>query len=593
MRTGRGSQRPWWLFAGAILTLGGATPAVADPEPAPKKAAPAARKPPAPKNVAASAPPEAYLTHEAWRNVSTAPLAPGEIDALLEEEFRAEKIEPSAEMGDEQFLRRVSLDLTGQLPGAAELEAFLASDDPGNRAAAIDARLEGAAYARHWARFWREAIATADAPNAVALEPQFEDWLCTQFQQNRSWGEIVRDLMTARGVLKRGEGEKEAAVFFLGRFTGPDGDIVRTAETSRLFLGIQIQCTQCHDDRRTGFWKQVQFHELAGFFARMQIGGSSGSMIKVESKKFGEHQMPDRKDAKLNWVTYPRFLDGQAPDDPAAADDAARRAALADYLTAGDNYWFSAAYVNRIWDALLGQAFYERVDDLGPTGEVVFPAVASRLAAAFRGSGHDTKALIRAIVNSKAYQRQVRLGETAEDHLRFAGVYPGRLRAGVLWRGLARVLGPLPENNQGLGSFLAEFDFDPSLRADEVDGTITQALWLLNSPVLNDRFKVQTYRPPPPAPGAVRPKGGEKPAAVDNQPRPTLLRKLLDEYGDDEAAVIRAVYLHTLARRPRETELATCQAYLRESAGRSIGRNEAFEDILKALVNSTEFQRKP
>jgi hypothetical protein len=590
MRTRICNGRLHWLVAGVILALGGAALAGADPEP--KKAAPAARKKgQAAKPVAESAPPEAYLTSEDWRDVATTPLAAGEIDALLEREFQAAKVEASPPADDEQFLRRVSLDLTGALPPAAAIMDFLNDADPDKRVAYIDKLLASDAYARHWARFWRAAITAVEAPNAEPLAPQFEDWLCTQFQKNRSWAEIVRDLLTAQGVFKRGEGEKDAAVFFLGRFTGPDGDNVRTAETARMFLGIQIQCTQCHNDRRTGFWKQVQFHELAGFFARMAIGGSSGSMVKIESKKNGEHEMPDRKDAKLAYVTYPKFLDGKAPQEPAETADQDRRKALADYVTADDNYWFSAAYVNRIWNALLGQGFYERVDDLGPTSDVVFPAVVARLAASFRGSGYDTKALVRAIVISKAYQRDVRLGTTLDEHLQFAAVYPGRLPAGVLWRGLARVLGPLPENKQGLDSFMAEFDFDPSLRSDEVAGTITQALWLLNSPLLNDRFTAQTYKVPPPQPQPGKPKAAAKPA--DNQPRPTLLKTLLDEYGPDDDAVIRAVYLHTLARRPRDKELATCRQYLAECTERSIGRTEALEDIVKALINSTEFERKP
>jgi hypothetical protein len=323
---------------------------------------------------------------------------------------------------------------------------------------------------------------------------------------------------------------------------------------------------------------------------------SSGQLVKVGSKNNGEHEMPDRKDPKLAYITYPRFLDGKAPEDPAGASDQVRRKALAEFLTAEDNYWFSAAYVNRIWNTLLGQAFYERVDDLSPKSEVIFPAVASRLAAAFRGSRYDTKALIRAIVQSKAYQREVRLGESSEDHLRFASVYPTRLRAHVLWQALTQVLGPLPENTPLLGSFMAEFDFDPSLRAEEVDGTITQALWLLNSTVVDERVKVQTYRLPPPRPAqGPMPKDNDKKkeaTKVDNQPRPTLLKRLLDEYGDDDPAIVRAVYLHTLARRPRQSELETCQQYLEESKQRSVSRKEAFEDILKALINSTEFEQK-
>jgi hypothetical protein len=111
--------------------------------------------------------------------------------------------------------------------------------------------------------------------------------------------------------------------------------------------------------------------------------------------------------------------------------------------------------------------------------------------------------------------------------------------------------------------------------------------------VVNERVKVQTYRLPPPQPAKGPKPQGKEAAPVDNQPRPTLLKRLMDEYVDDDPAIVRAVYLHTLARRPRQSELAMCQKYLEESKQRAVSRSEAFEDILKALINSTEFEQKP
>ncbi len=535
------------------------------------------KAPPPKKEIAAPAPPEAFLKSDAWKDVPATPLQPGEIDRLLDKELQGAKLTPAPRTTDEQFLRRVRLDLTGQLPAPREIEQFLADKDPAKRARVIDRLLETDEYARHWARYWRYVVTAVEAPFGEPLAPQFEDWLCAQFKQNRSWGEIVRAIMTADGQLKKGEDSKNGAVFFLGRHSGPDGNIARTAETARVFLGIQIQCAQCHNDRRTKIWKQVQFHELAGFFARMTVGGSAGSLIKVMNKKFGEHEMPS-KDPGLVYITYPRFLDGKAPS--AKADDAERRQALADFLTSPDNYWFSAAFVNRLWSELLGQAFYERVDDLSPRADVVFPSVTARLAASFRGSGYDIKALIRAIASSDAYQRQVRVGASADQHLKFAAVYPARLRADVLWDVLGRVLVQMPVTNPFvLKAFQTEFDFDPSLKADEVVGSIPQALWLLNGTILNDRIKVQDVRMPGPGKAAKMPAKGSG--------EPTLLKQILTRHADDPGA-LRELYLHTLTRRPTDRELETCLQYIRESGS----RNEGFEDIFKALLNTAEFQRK-
>jgi hypothetical protein len=570
------------------VLLGGAS--ISRSQPAKKPAA--AKKPTQP--LPPPIPPEALLSSAAWKDLPRTPLQAGEIDRLLEKEFRSGKILPAPVTTDEQFLRRVRLDLTGQLPTTAEIEQFLADRDADKRAKWIDKLLGGDDYARHWARYWRYAVSAVEAPFGNAHAPAFEDWLFEQFKHNRNWGEIARALMTAEGSLKKKDADnaKHGAIFFLGRHNGPDGDDLRAAETARLFLGIQIQCAQCHNDRRTRIWKQFQFHELAGFFARMQVGGSFGDVIKVTSRPKGEHRMPGRQ-AKQFTVTYPRFLDGKMP--AADASDQERRTALADFLTAGDNYWFSAAYVNRIWNELLGQAFYDRVDDLSPKTTVIFPSVAGRLAAAFQGSGYDTKTLIRAIVNSKAYQRRVWLGKETNEHMRFAAVYPARLHGEVLWQMLGSVLGGMPTApfvlKSTLGSFKSAFDFDPSLKADEVQGSIAQALWLLNSPVVNDRVKVGDIRnPPPPKDKGKGAKGAQ--ASGKNNLEPTVLKQLLTKHGNDDPALVRALYRRTLARNPTDRELEICLHFVQETTQGMGTRNEAFEDIFKALINTAEFQRR-
>src|SRR5262249_5405721 len=133
------------------------------------------------------------------------------------------------------------------------------------------------------------------------------------------------------------------------------------------------------------------------------------------------------------------FLDGKAIAE--RESDLERRKALAEAITSKDNYWFAAAYVNRVWGQLMGQSFYQPVDDMGPKKEVVFPVVLTRLAAALRAHNYDTKALFRAALNSEAYQREIRPGASAEQHLRFAAAYPTRLRPDALWQALVNVLG--------------------------------------------------------------------------------------------------------------------------------------------------------
>jgi hypothetical protein len=568
-------------------------PTVKKDEPTPgKKDAPVAKKdalakkaPPPKKEVAAPAPEKAWLKNDAWKGIPTTPLEPGEIDRMLEKEFKNAKVVPSAIINDEQFLRRVRLDLTGQLPTTVEIEQFLADKATDKRSKLIDKLLETDEYARHWARYWRDTVAAVEATFGDPHVPAFEDWLYEEFKQGRKWDEIVRAMLTAEGQLQRDDKEKakKGAVFFLGRFNGPDGDIFRTAETARLFLGIQIQCAQCHDDRRTKIWHQVQFHELAGFFSRMTVGGSSGQLIKLGTKNFGEHTMPG-KEADKQFITYPRFLDGKAP--ATTTGDADRRKALADYLTSPDNYWFSAAFANRMSAEMLGQSFFERVDDLSPKSDLVDPAVINRMAASFKGSNYDIKSLLRAIANSQAYQREVRLGDSLNTHLQFAAAFPTRLRADVLWQALSRVLVLMPTDDVRKKPFRTEFEFDPSLKSDEIYGSVGQALWMLNSQLVNDRIKFSDVRLPP---APKKNKDNQQPTELG--PKPTLVKQLLTKHPSDNPAAVRDLYLQTLARKPTDKELQINLDFIKEIK-QPATRNEAFEDIFKVLINSTEFQRK-
>jgi hypothetical protein len=512
------------------------------------------------------------LTHDAWQSAPLTPVTPGEIDQLLAKEQEASKVEPAPRTTDEQFLRRVLLDLTGELPVPADVTEFLADPDPNKRAKLINKLLDSDGYARHWARYWRDVVtARFSDRRGFQMVRSFEDWLCEQFRRNRGWGDIARAVVTAEGDL-RFDSDKNGALFFLAAHRGADAANERAAETSRVFLGIQIQCAQCHDhpfDR----WKRVQFHELASYFTRireqplregMQVVG-----FKLISLPRGEHEMAGKDDPKKTFLTHPRFLDGHSPGPNRS--DLERRRSLADDLVSTTNYWFAAAYVNRIWGELIGQSFYQPVDDMGPQKEAVFPTVLTRLTGAFRGSKYNIKDLFRTILNTETYQRQIRLGESADQHLHFAAAYPTRLRADALWESLTSVLGSLGGGNdlvqrprqlpRGLEAlFKMEFAFDPSLKADEVEGSIPQALFLMNNPLVNQRILARGTN---------------------------LLGRILTAYPEDDDAV-RMVYLWTLARKPTDRELQKCRDYFAKTGKRA----EAFEDLLWALLNSTEFQTK-
>ncbi len=527
---------------------------------------------------------------DAWQTVAHKAITSQELDQFLAKELKADKLQASPLTTDEQFIRRVSLDLIGKLPLPADVEEFVKSTEPAKRSKLIDKLLASDDYARHWARYWRETVmarATSERIKRGFQMPQhFEDWMFAELKANRSWGQIAHDIITATGELhfQPDDAKVSGEAFVLLSHEGPDGANERAAEISRVFMGIQIQCAQCHD-HPSDIWKRNQFHEMAAFFARTRErrvvnpdpkAGNRQLGIALQSLPRGEHQMPDKDDPKKTTTIEPRFLTGQTLSP--GLDDLARRQALAGFITSKDNYWFSAAFVNRVWGELVGQGFYQPVDNMGPLQEATYPNVLLQLAGSFRATNYDAKTLFRLVMNSQTYQRQIRLGDQANEHLHFAGIYPTRLPADALWESLVAALGgfaPPPSGPPGMvpggggpyarrmgfeAIFRETFGFDPSTKSDEVEGSVPQALMLMNNPAINGRMRAF---------------GG------------TNLAKILNSYSDDCEA-LNMLYLRSLARKPSAHEVETCLAHIKE-VGK---RNEAFEDIQWALINSAEFQTK-
>ncbi len=527
-------------------------------------------KPPDAKNV--------KVMPEAWKNAPNKTATGKEIDQLLAKEHKADKVSPSPVTNDEQFVRRVTLDLTGKLPLPADVQEFIDSKEPNKRAALIDKLLASDDFARHWARYWKDVVVSRATDMRTRRFGQgFEEWLFEQFKANKHWDATAREIITAEGEFRFAEPGKNGQAYFLLAHTGNEAASERAAETSRVFLGIQIQCAQCHD-HPNDIWKREQFHQLAAFYSRvrerrLRDGNLAGFELAAIPR--GEHQMPDMNDPRKTTTIHPAFLTGQKV--PPGKDDAERRKALAEFVTAKDNYWFAAAFVNRVWGELMGQAFYQPIDSMGPLQEATFPNVLLRLSASFRATDYDIKQVFRTIMSSEAYQRVARLGDSPDEHLHFTAAYPTRLRADSLWDSLQAVLGPMQGRGPlqprkppaggpfaaraGLqGQFMETFEFDPSTKSDEVEGSVPQALLLMNNTQINDRIR----------------------ATGD-----TVLARILKAYPTDDEA-IKMLYLRTLARKPTNRELDTCRQFIKDSKS----RNEAFEDILWTLINSTEFQTK-
>jgi len=535
------------------------------------------------------------LPQRPQKTVAQPTLNHDELDSLLEKALASEKVSLASSTNDVEFVRRLYLDVVGKLPTPEQARDFVQMSEKDKRGKLIEHLLQSEDFSRNWARYWRDVIrfhATTQNGNRVYYD-KLEEWLTAEFTKNTPWDEVANGLITATGR----DDENGAVNFALAH----EIKAVEVAgEVSRIFLGVQIQCAQCHD-HPSDSWKRQQFHEFAAYFAGLRqkrvVKGGQGQRAVFEVITPGKprYTMPDKQDPqKMIFVAPKFFLDPKGETLPEGLSAVDRLNTVASYVTGQDNPWFAKAFVNRIWYALMGEGFYNPVDDIGPERTAKAPEVLEALASEFQKGGYDVRWLFRVILNSRAYQREVRSTYTASGRTSFASVCPSRLRADQILDSLTQVLN-LPLNNPGNNGgkvaakagkkgdaalskelkgavaktkgmqrnanprapFNSLFGVDPSTPNDDVLGTIPQALFLMNSPLINN---------------AIRGNGKN------------VLGQILAATPDDREA-LNALYIRTLARQPTAKEVQICGRYL-DKVG---NRQEAFEDILWSLINSTEF----
>lgn len=436
---------------------------------------------------------------------------------------------------DEQYARRVHLDLTGRLPTPESTAAFLADTDPAKRAKLVDRLLETDEFSRHWAKYWRDVVFHNSTANRRRVDPRaLENWFAQQFSKKVGWDRIVCELISATPKQKKGDrnefGQDYGPNNFVLACNNDPGEIA--SQTARIFMGISIQCAECHD-HPFDQWKREQFHEMAAFFAP------------------GKYMMPDMDEPAKKTEVKARFLLGEKPSPELKPD--ALRVAVAAYLAYNpDNYWFARAFVNRIWSEMLGDGFYP-VDGLGPDKECIHPQLLNRLGTVFRYQDFNIRWVFRTIASSQAYQRSSRSVDMKKEL--FAAVRPARLRSDQVVNVIEHVAGDVAPK---LEKTIAEtFATDPSASQESLEGSLQQSLLLMNSPGLH--------------------------AAL----RKSRLRAEASQISDPDEAIDH-LYRGVLARKPTADERSRARRFIASVSDRA----EAIDDLLWTLVNSTEFMTR-
>lgn len=540
-----------------------------------------------------------FLPEEA--PASTAPAS--KIDASLQAAWNEKGLRPSTLSNDGEFVRRIYLDLTGKIPTAAQARTFIESSEPTKRAHLIDQLLKSDDSAHYFASQWTSLFLGHERTRFVDRDA-FENWFADQFSKNVPWNDVTTSLLTARGSL--------LDTPQLNWFAKQKLDAANLADdTARFFLGVQLGCARCHNHPHDD-WKLEDFYGLAAFYSGLKRDRNLSfsekmtfrnakkereemkEQLKAEGKKMLEDpktraEMRMKAKDSMNEVrgivrivqeaegTIDAEIQGQSKTYPAkflmepspAHVSEQPLQELASWITSPENPYFAKAFVNRTWAMLMGKGFVDPVDDISKTNTPSVPGLFDALADDFVKNNYDVRHLISTIANSRAYQLSSQTQQTTGTKVFEAGKMQ-MMNADQLLNSMLvatsidkafrlKSKGEYEERKAMVYRYYVFlFDNDDNQgNQEEFQGTVPQALFLMNGKMTND---------------AIRPLASNTTSRV------------LSEY-EDPARRIEELYLGTLSRKPSGEETEKLMAYVVENGH----KDGAYEDILWSLMNSHEF----
>ncbi len=506
------------------------------------------------------------LAAPAWAEPGTrdgARALAAKIDQLIVAEWAANHATPAPLADDGAFLRRASLDVIGRIPSVSETRRFLRDPASDKREQLIERLLDSPGYVSNLSNVWRDLLlpeAKADFQQRF-LSNQMERWLRKQFADNVSYDRMVRELLTVpmpsdrRGIVAAlRQGPPSPLAFYSSKQGKPEN---LAASTSRLFLGIRLECAQCHNHPFQR-WTREQFWGQAAFFGGIRSQGQNGIFSPLS-------EVADRRELSIpgtERIAQARFLDGK---EPRWRYKVGARTTLADWMTDPDNPYFARAAVNRLWAHFFGIGIVEPVDDLRDENHPSHPELLDELARQFVHHGFDLRFLIRAITLSKTYQlSSTHPSVTPPDARLFTHMSVKGLSQDQLMESLSLVTGvPSLTANQRRNAFgVAQAGFQDKFvsqdQRTEYQTSIPQALALMNNRLIGE---------------ATHPQRSQFLAAVLNAP-------FLNMDGR-----IETLYLAAVSRKPRPEEHEKIRRYVEKGKD----QKSALGDVFWALLNSSEF----
>ncbi|MFN6127597.1 MAG: DUF1549 domain-containing protein [Planctomycetota bacterium] len=513
------------------------------------------------------------------------------INAAMEATWKDAEIRPSPVEDDLKWCRRVYLDLLGRIPRYDEMAAFAKDRSPDKRYLLVNRLLNDEKYvpeyAQNWSTIWTNILIGRNGgleDRSLTHRDGMLKYLRDAFAENKPYDTMVYELVTATGATRPGTENFNGAANFLAMKVNEEKGVQATAAVSRIFMGLQVQCTQCHN-HPFNQWKQQKFWEFNAFFRqtralrRFTSGTRDIDHIALIDEDFaGEGSHPEEAEIYyqtrngLSKVAYPVFIDGTPIGRSGYVSQVKRREELAKLMMESD--YIDKAIVNRMWAYFLGYGFTKPIDDLGPHNPVSHPELLEKLAKDFRGKSYDLKQLIVWITMSKPYQltsRSTKDNESDDPTLgeqpKFSHFYTRQMSAEQLYQSLtvatqAGRRGNLEEQQRRqddwMRQFVVAFATDEGDETTTFNGSIPQSLMMFNGDLIRDAISLE--------PGS-------------------WLHQLVQNKSNAQEKV-QFLFIAGLGRKAKTEELSMA-TQLMEARKRDVGG--MLQDLWWAILNSNEF----
>ncbi len=507
--------------------------------------------------------------------VETLPAAKNVVDEFVFANLKELGIPPSPICDDATFLRRVTLDIGGRLPTEEEARTFFASAEPDKRERVIDELLRSPDYADYFANKWTALLKNRrDDESDRVSNFAFHAWVRDGFLANKPYDEFVRELLAATGTILG-----NPPVAWYKRVKEPKQQL---EDVAQLFLGVRLQCAQCHHHPFER-WSQDDYYSLAAFFSQV---GRKPSETRGEDMIFHKRGVATATNIKTGQPLKPAALGDAVPN---LSPDEDPRLRLADWMGSPRNPFFAKAVVNRYWKHFFHRGLIEPEDDIRDSNPATNPELLAALEQQFIKSGFNLRELVREITRSSTYQLSSTPNEfNLADRQNYSRYYPRRLPAEVLLDAIDRMAGTqtdfanlppgtravsLPDNSYNQSTpFLRVFGRPEGESVCECErvqsSSLAQSLHLINANDIKSKLAFA--------------EGRAQRLAKDDRPLEARVSEL---------------YLAAFAREPKPEELQTALAYLNEprtdangnAMDALVARRENFQDVIWALISTKEF----